>query len=126
MSVLTLLCQVDAGNLSGTIFPLETPPTAFISELKDVIKAQQPHGLRYIDANELTVWKLSTPLRFTECDFDEDEENKAFNELLAAFYRDPESVSRKLHPVCKIGSYFKEPAEESLHLIIQVPLLLNR
>ncbi|RVD82678.1 uncharacterized protein DFL_007096 [Arthrobotrys flagrans] len=121
MSVLTLGCQVvdSEKNLLGDMFSLETPPSTPVSQFKVAIKARKPESLSYIDVDRLAVWKLSTPLQFPK--HEEEEAAKAFNELLAAFFRDPKSVSRRLSPAWDIGSYFEEPAEQSLHLIIQAP-----
>src|SRR5947199_8590540 len=97
-STLTLLCQAvdDEKNLLGAVFLLEAHSTALVDQLKDVIKARIAPTLDHLAANQLTLWKLSMPLQITDDD-------AAFDELLAAFFRDPESVARQLNPAFDVG-----------------------
>ncbi|KAF9310238.1 hypothetical protein BG003_008776, partial [Podila horticola] len=58
----TLFCLVD-GEATSNAFPIEIMPTKTIGHLKDLIKVKKPNDFRDIDANNLTLWRVTIPIR---------------------------------------------------------------
>ncbi|KAF9899215.1 hypothetical protein EC991_009285 [Linnemannia zychae] len=56
---LNFLCLVDD---ESTSFPVEIEPTKTIGDLKDAIKAKKINDFSDVDADELTLWRVSIPL----------------------------------------------------------------
>ncbi|KAG0244616.1 hypothetical protein BG011_002889, partial [Mortierella polycephala] len=56
---LTLFCLVD-GEL--TPFPVEIASTKTIGGLKDAIKTKKANHFQDVDADELTLWRVSIPV----------------------------------------------------------------
>ncbi|KAG0271769.1 hypothetical protein BGZ96_005631, partial [Linnemannia gamsii] len=56
---LNFLCLV---NGESTSFPVEIEPTKTIGDLKDAIKAKKTNDFSDVDADKLTLWRVSIPL----------------------------------------------------------------
>jgi hypothetical protein len=116
---LNCLAVDDEGNRLGDAFRLVVPRSTHISDLKDEIKAKT--GTEHIGAHWLNLWKLSTPLQAVRGD------KTAVKELLEAFKLDAKSVAKQMASTEEVYDYFKEePARKSLHLIVQIPVEVER
>ncbi|KAI0291185.1 hypothetical protein B0F90DRAFT_1824174 [Multifurca ochricompacta] len=71
-TVLTLFCLViDNQKVSmEDIFDVEVQANIFGSDLKHVIKAKMTNRLDHLAADELTLWKLLTPLHIESIVFE--------------------------------------------------------
>ncbi|KAF9947660.1 hypothetical protein BGZ70_002574 [Mortierella alpina] len=61
MNKLTLFCLVDGENLSRA-FSVKIQPDDTVDDLKEIIKTKKSHDFSDIDANSLTLWKVSIPI----------------------------------------------------------------
>ncbi|KAF9301974.1 hypothetical protein BGZ74_006041 [Mortierella antarctica] len=59
-NILTLFCLVD-GEATSNAFPVEIESTKTVGHLKDLIKAKKTNNFHAVDANELTLWRVSVP-----------------------------------------------------------------
>ncbi|KAF8911816.1 hypothetical protein BGZ58_005827, partial [Dissophora ornata] len=57
--LLSLFCLVD-GESTG--FPVKISPNNTIGELKDLIKDKKSNDFSDVDADQLTLWKVSIPV----------------------------------------------------------------
>ncbi|KAF9917553.1 hypothetical protein BGZ65_012839, partial [Modicella reniformis] len=55
---MTIWCVVDG---KSTSFPVDIPADGTVGHLKDRIKEKKPNDFADIDADELTLWKVSLP-----------------------------------------------------------------
>lgn len=60
-SLWALSCLVE-GEATSNTFPVSTTNTATIGELKDLIKAKNTNNFQDVDANKLTLWRVSNPI----------------------------------------------------------------
>ena len=89
------------GDDSSTV---KIPRTENVSILRDLVKEKQSRRLNYVDASELTVWKVSLPV------------DAISPELTVG------KECQKLHSLQKISSIFREAlADEHVHILVQVP-----
>ncbi|KAF9320406.1 hypothetical protein BG003_006199 [Podila horticola] len=58
---LTLFCLID-GEATSNAFPVEIIPTKSIGDLKDFIKVKKTNDFSDVDANQLTLWRVSIPV----------------------------------------------------------------
>lgn len=95
------------------VFTVEVAKSKTVAILRDVIREKKPNNFRSVDADQLSLWKVSFPL---DCCVD-----KVLKQLVLE-----DSVTKgiqKLLPAKKLSSYFSdEPAEEHLHVIVESPL----
>ncbi|KAF9922559.1 hypothetical protein BGZ67_010386 [Mortierella alpina] len=61
MNKLTLFCLVDGENLSRA-FSVKIQPDDTVDDLKEIIKTKKTHDFSDIDANSLTLWRVSVPI----------------------------------------------------------------
>ncbi|KAG0369687.1 hypothetical protein BGZ54_009177, partial [Gamsiella multidivaricata] len=61
MSQLNLFCLVD-GESTSRAFPLSVPSTQTVGGLKKLIKTEKTIAFSDIDADEITLWRVSIPL----------------------------------------------------------------
>ncbi|KAF8324425.1 uncharacterized protein EI90DRAFT_3075323 [Cantharellus anzutake] len=111
----------------NNLFVMDVSPHTFVSFLRRAIKSRLAHQLNHLDADQLVLWKLSSPIPtgVTEA------EVRAFHQRIEAItFPDPECDEalegigpvQILGPVARISRYWQEDPEEShLHLIVQVP-----
>ncbi|KAG0272311.1 hypothetical protein BGZ95_011952, partial [Linnemannia exigua] len=65
-NLLTLFCLVD-GDATTNAFPVEIESTKTVSDLKYLIRTEKSPGFNDVDADKLTLWRVSIP------DVDDDE-----------------------------------------------------
>ena len=108
-NTLTLLCLVH-GETSDNAFPVDISKNATVGHLKDAIKVKKQHAFADIDADKLSLWRLSIPA---------DDDAMLQNLVLA---NDQDKGILKLHPAKEIGDVFPErPKKEHVHIIISPP-----
>jgi hypothetical protein len=59
--MLKLFCWVR-GNAHGQPFPLDIVDTRTVGDLKEAIKEKKKVAFKHVDADTLTLWKVSTPI----------------------------------------------------------------
>lgn len=104
-SPLTLFCLVDGEK---TAFPVEFVPSDSVGKLKDLIKAKKSVVFEHVDANNLTLWKVSIPVV-------PNKERKAIS-LAEVPWKE------ELDEMDDLSDVFKEtPPKKTIHVIIQRP-----
>ncbi|KAF9369336.1 hypothetical protein CPC16_004588, partial [Podila verticillata] len=58
---LSLFCLVN-GDSTSSAFPIKSSPDDSIGDLKKLIKAEKTNDFSDIDANKLTLWRVSLPV----------------------------------------------------------------
>ncbi|KAF9303151.1 hypothetical protein BGZ74_004248 [Mortierella antarctica] len=108
----TLFCLVDEETPSNA-FPVKIELAKTVGHLKKLIKTEKTNNFHDVDANELTLWKVSILVA------DDDD-----NELPIIINKIPKSDKKKLKVVKnKISDVFgNEPDEMMIHIIVQRPL----
>ncbi|KAF9958236.1 hypothetical protein BGZ72_000699, partial [Mortierella alpina] len=108
-NLLTLFCLVD-GEASANVFPVSTSSEATVGELKDAIKNKKSPEFDGIDADQLTLWRVSIPI-------------KADNDVLPILLNSvPGKERKKLGPATRLSTVFTEqPPEETIHISVQRP-----
>ena len=106
MSTITLFCLIH-GSGGDRAFKIKITKSDTVADLKKLIMAEVPHALANVDANDITLWKVNIPAhRLAELDPHGDIET--FGGV-------------KLSSLVKIQKEFPdEPADEHLHIIVQV------
>ena len=105
MSTLSFNCFI-LGSKSSQIFPVEILETKNVGVLRDLIKEKQSRRLDYVDASNLTIWKVSLPM------------DTITPELTA----DCIKTCQELHPVKRMSSIFGEAlVDEHVHILVQAP-----
>ena len=57
---------LNCWTLGGTAcFTVEIVPSKTVGHLKDAIKKEKEHALKYIDADQLEIWKVNDPAQRT-------------------------------------------------------------
>ncbi|KAF9921611.1 hypothetical protein BGZ67_000357, partial [Mortierella alpina] len=106
-STITLFCLV-AGETTSHAFPVKVSFDDTVGDLKKLIKIEKAHDFNDIDANSLTLWKVSVPVS------DDEEE--------APFRLDALSEKKKLNPRNDISAVFgDEPPKKSDLVVVQRP-----
>lgn len=111
-----LVCLIE-GSSTSTAFEVEVPAERTVFHLKDAIKTQKASEFHDIDADRLTLWKVSlstTPTR----------------QITLSDLKDEEKSRMKLkaveNPLKEISKAFgKRPAQKKIHVIVQHPPLGN-
>jgi len=104
-NLVTLLCLVDG---ESTPFPAEIESTKTIGQLKDVIKVKKTNEFSDVDADKLTLWKVSIPL-------------VPLHERKPIVLTEHKSAT-ELDPTDDISDVFKEtPPKKTIHIIVQRP-----
>ncbi|KAF9377350.1 hypothetical protein CPB97_010264 [Podila verticillata] len=98
----------DFGTTSQT-FSVEIDPTKTVDGLKKLIKAEKTNDFSDVDADKLTIWRVSIPI--TD---DDDEIPILLNNVI--------NNKKKLGPATRISNAFPEELpEETVHIIVQRP-----
>ncbi|KAG0195537.1 hypothetical protein BGX28_001181, partial [Mortierella sp. GBA30] len=106
MSQLNLFCVVD-GESTSSAFSVKATSTGTVYDLKELIKAKKAVDFHNVDANNLTVWRVSVPISDGELPL-----------LLSTLPED----KRKLGPAMRLSKMFPEELpEETIHIIVQRP-----
>ncbi|KAG0336079.1 hypothetical protein BG004_008207 [Podila humilis] len=104
-NALTLFCLVDGEIIS---FPVAIESDKTIGELKDLIKVKKPVDFEHVDANNLTLWKVSIPVA-------------PKNERKEIWLADVPS-KEELDETDDIADVFTEaPPKKRIHIIVQRP-----
>ncbi|KAI0287937.1 hypothetical protein B0F90DRAFT_1914380, partial [Multifurca ochricompacta] len=102
MSMLSINCLL-LGTDSSKVFAVKIPKTDSVGILKRLIKEEQSRRLNYVDASDLTVWKVSLPA-------------DAISPELTV------GGAKALSPLEKISSIFGEAlVDEHVHILVQAP-----
>ncbi|KAG0277039.1 hypothetical protein BGZ95_006634 [Linnemannia exigua] len=105
-NLLTLFCLVD-GEATTNAFPVEAESTKTIGNLKELIKTKKTNDFQDVDADKLTLWRVSIP--------DDDD-----NELPVLLDTMPEK--KKLKATAKLSKVFDtELPDDTIHVIVQRP-----
>ncbi|KAG0271415.1 hypothetical protein BGZ95_000771 [Linnemannia exigua] len=103
---ISLFCLVD-GEATSNAFPVKIESTKTIGELKDAIKAKKTNDFSDVDADKLTLWRVSIP----------DDEHDEIPVFL-----DSVPVTKKLRATSKLSVVFAaELPENTIHVIVQRP-----
>ncbi|KAF9352665.1 hypothetical protein BGX34_012028 [Mortierella sp. NVP85] len=103
---LTLFCVVDGETTS---FPVAIESTKTVGDLKKLIKAEKAKAFEEVDADQLTLWRVSFPVVPKS-------ERKAVS--LADI-----STKEELDETDDISDVFEEkPPKKTIHIIVQRPL----
>ncbi|KAI0294054.1 hypothetical protein B0F90DRAFT_1342542 [Multifurca ochricompacta] len=128
-TALTLFCLAidNQKDFIGDVFDVEIQANSLVSRLKDAIKVKMAHQLGHVDANQLTLWKLSTPLCI-------DPETSTISTVKNTIRKTvlPSADAKEaglgngtvqvLYPTKRLSNYWNNiPNEDHLHLVIQVP-----
>ncbi|KAG0276645.1 hypothetical protein BGZ95_007258 [Linnemannia exigua] len=98
-NLLTLFCIVEGEALSRT-FPVEIESSKAIGDLKKLIKTEKANDFQDVDADKLTLWRVSIP------DDDDDDEIPVVLEKRGFTRRSQDPKSTPLHALAgtSIGS----------------------
>jgi Crinkler effector protein N-terminal domain len=106
---ITLFCLVR-GELVANAFSVKISPTDTIDDLKKLIKKEKENDFKDVDADKLTLWKVSIPA---------DDANALKNLVLE---NNKDNGVQELLPVKKIDKIFtSEPADEHIHVVVERP-----
>ncbi|KAF9952601.1 hypothetical protein BGZ70_000557, partial [Mortierella alpina] len=104
---LAMFCLVD-GEAPSRAFPVSISFTATVGDLKDLVSAKKPNGFSDVDANKLTLWRVSYPIT-------------AANRHTAVLLSSMDSAT-ELEPVDDIADVFQDmPPKRTVHIIVQRP-----
>ncbi|KAG0196577.1 hypothetical protein BGX28_009963 [Mortierella sp. GBA30] len=108
---LNLFCLVD-GEPTSNAFPLSIPSAQTVGQLKKLIKSEKTHAFSDIDADKLTLWRVSIQ--------DNDEEDDL------PILLDSVPDKKKLKATHELSDIFEEkPPKKTIHVIIQRPSLIQ-
>jgi hypothetical protein len=106
-NLLTLFCLVDR-EATTNAFPVEIESTKTIGDLKELIKTKKTNDFQDVDADKLTIWRVSIP------DKDDDETPIKIDNV-------PESEKKKLRATNKVSVIGAALPESTIHVIVQPP-----
>ncbi|OAQ22287.1 hypothetical protein K457DRAFT_345756 [Linnemannia elongata AG-77] len=103
---LSLFCLVN-GEATSNAFPVEIESTKTIGDLKELIKTKKTNDFQDVDADKLTLWRVSIP--------DDDD-----NDLPVLLDSVPEK--KKLKATTRLLKVFDtELPDDTIHIIVQRP-----
>ncbi|KAG0341565.1 hypothetical protein BG004_005991 [Podila humilis] len=106
--LLTLFCVVD-GETAFKAFSVKILSTDYVDHLKKAIKANKAIDFSDVDANELTLWRVSIPIT------DDDDE-------IPILLNNVSSDKKKLRPTDDLSEIFVEPPrKKTIHIIVRRP-----
>ncbi|KAF9950482.1 hypothetical protein BGZ65_006591, partial [Modicella reniformis] len=107
---LTIWCMVDCESTSAA-FKVKLSPTDDVADLRKLIKTEKPKRFANVDADELTLWKVSIPVVIAH-----KHENITLNSL------DPKNKGDELHPTDELEDVFNgQPTKKTIHILVQLP-----
>ncbi|KAI7819293.1 hypothetical protein BC939DRAFT_505810 [Gamsiella multidivaricata] len=108
MANITFFCLVEEDPAAKAFSFKNIPSSDTIDDLRKRIKAEKANDFHDIDANNLTLWRVSVPLT------DDEEELPIILDTL--------NEKKKLRPTTRLSKVFtEEPSEEVIHIIVQLP-----
>ncbi|KAG0237786.1 hypothetical protein BGX31_003485 [Mortierella sp. GBA43] len=106
--MVVMWCLVN-GMSSSSAFSVDVDPSATIYDLKEAIKAKKSNDFKDIDADRLTLWRVSIPII-------NDDENPILLDGVGS------GDKKKLGPADELSDVFKEePPKKTIHILIQCP-----
>ncbi|KAG0355130.1 hypothetical protein BGZ54_001285 [Gamsiella multidivaricata] len=110
-NLLNLFCLVD-GEGTPNAFSVKIASTDTVDDLKKLIKAEKTNNFSDVDADQLTLWRVSIP----DDDDDDDED------LPVLLDNTPAKDKKKLKATRELSDVFNEnPAKRTIHIIVQRP-----
>ncbi|KAG0195405.1 hypothetical protein BGX33_003418, partial [Mortierella sp. NVP41] len=104
-----MFCLID-GEPQSNAFSVKVTPADTVDDLKKLIKAEKSVDFEHVDANNLTLWRVSIPIT------DDDDEIS----ILLDNVNDKDK--KKLGPATRLSKVFPEELpEETIHIIVQRP-----
>ncbi|KAF9965237.1 hypothetical protein BGZ70_005179 [Mortierella alpina] len=104
---LAMFCLVD-GEVPSRAFQVSISSTATVSDLKKLIKAEKTNDFSDVDADKLTLWRVSYPIT-------------AANRHTAVLLSSMDSAT-ELEPMDDIADVFQDmPPKRTVHVIVQRP-----
>ncbi|KAI0295587.1 hypothetical protein B0F90DRAFT_1143902 [Multifurca ochricompacta] len=128
-AALTLFCLAIDNQKAfiGDVFDVEIQANSLVSRLKDAIKVKMTPRLDNLAANELILWKLSTPLSIDPETSTISTVKKTIRDIDLPSAEDDKAglgngTVQALYPTKRLSNYWNNiPNEDHLHLVIQVP-----
>ncbi|KAF9943784.1 hypothetical protein BGZ72_003406, partial [Mortierella alpina] len=107
-NILTLFCLVD-GESTSNAFSIEIDSAKTVDGLKDAIKTKKTNAFSDVDADQLTLWRVSIPYNAA---------NKHQPVLLSAI-----DFPTELDPTDDISDVFsQQPPRKTIHIVVQRPV----
>ncbi|KAF9538454.1 hypothetical protein BGW38_009999, partial [Lunasporangiospora selenospora] len=104
---MSLFCLVD-GEATSQAFSVEIDPSKTVDHLKKLIKAEKPNDFHDIDADKLTLWRVSIPV-------------VSANKHKPVALIEVDSPT-ELDPTDDIADVFPEaPSKKTIHIIVEPP-----
>ncbi|KAG0044232.1 hypothetical protein BGZ89_006131, partial [Linnemannia elongata] len=105
---LNLFCLVN-GEATSNAFPVEIESTKTIGDLKELIKTKKTNDFQDVDADKLTLWRVSIP------DDDDDDE-------IPFVLDNVNKDKKKLRATRGLLEVFPDkPPKNTIHVIVQRP-----
>ncbi|KAF8923608.1 hypothetical protein BGZ58_002744, partial [Dissophora ornata] len=106
---LTLFCLVD-GDTTSHAFPLSASTTFTVGELKELIKSKKTNDFSDVDADKLTLWRVSIPIT------DDDDESPILLSNVA------NNDKKKLGPATDVAEVFSDGVpRKTVNVVVQRP-----
>ncbi|KAF9543648.1 hypothetical protein EC957_000580 [Mortierella hygrophila] len=106
---LSLRCLVDGDRISKS-FELATPPTKTFGQLRTTIHLSKPIWFKDLEAEDLTLWKVTIPIT----------KDKSDTPILLKNISN--SDKDKLGPTNDVFEWFPQvPQKKTIHIIVQRP-----
>ncbi|OAQ24326.1 hypothetical protein K457DRAFT_1823888 [Linnemannia elongata AG-77] len=108
-NLLTLFCLVD-GVATSSAFSVEIDSTNTVDELKKLIKTEKVNDFQDVDADKLTLWRVSFLI------------TRDNSEIPILFNNIAKEEKEKLHAADDLSDIFDEkPPKKTIHIIVQRP-----
>ena len=108
-NLLTLFCLVDG---ESTSFSVDIDTSKTVDHLKKAIKAEKTNVLSDVDADELTLWRVSIPV-----DYDDDDDR-----IPIVLDNVNNKDKKKLRETRELSEVFPaKPPKNTIHVIVQRP-----
>ncbi|KAG0085317.1 hypothetical protein BGZ92_009088 [Podila epicladia] len=101
---LTLFCLVD-GEVKRNAFSIKIPSSDTVDDLKDLIKTKKTNDFSDVDANNLTLWRVSIP-------------DKRSSATTIGALVDKTELN---NPRTRLSQWFPESPDENTYIIVQRP-----
>ncbi|KAG0247163.1 hypothetical protein BG011_001931, partial [Mortierella polycephala] len=105
---LTLFCLVD-GETTSNAFPVKIASDDTVGGLKELIKAESAMKFKDVNANDLTLWRVSIPVS------DDDDE------ILILLNNVTDKDKKKLGPTTRLSKLFPESPDVNTYILVQRP-----
>ncbi|KAG0277855.1 hypothetical protein BGZ96_002685 [Linnemannia gamsii] len=115
---LTLFCLVD-GESTSSAFPVKISPEDSIGDLKELIKTKKTNDFQDVDADKLTLWRVSISVAHDNNDDNDDDDEDLPILLDNVLKNDKKRLKAVTQKVTDIFGY--GPAENTIHIIVQRP-----